>query len=396
VTVGSRLRQTVALARLNIRSIPLRFWMSVSTVVAIALVVAVLLAFLAMSNGFRQAQRSAGADDIAIVMRDGAQTEINSVVSREQTLLVEDGPGIARQDGRPLASAEIYVIVDGLRRSNGLRNNLPLRGLAAAGVALRHNIRITQGRMFRAGTNELVAGASVVREFAGFDVGKSLRFGPSTWTVVGVFGDGGTVRESELWADAGSVQSAFNRINVFQTIRARLTAPSQLATLKAFVAADPRLQLDVQSESEYFAEQATRSSDLVQKLGWPLAIIMAIGALAGALNTMYSSVAVRGAEIATLRAIGFGGFATFVGTLCEALVLALAGGILGVIAATLLFNGISASTLGANFTQVVYTFKVTPALCINALSLALVVGLVGGVFPALRAARQPIAGMLGE
>jgi putative ABC transport system permease protein len=349
-----------------------------------------------MSNGFRQAQSSAGADDIAIVMRDGAQTEINSVVSREQSLLVEAGPGIATQDGRPLASAEIYVIVDGLRRSNGLRNNLPLRGLAAAGVALRHNIRITQGRMFRPGTNELVAGASVVREFAGFDVGKSLRFGPSTWTVVGVFGDGGTVRESELWADAGSVQSAFNRINVFQTIRARLTAPSQLATLRAFVAADPRLQLDVQSEAEYFAEQATRSSDLVQKLGWPLAIIMAIGALAGALNTMYSSVAVRGAEIATLRAIGFGGFATFAGTLCEALVLALAGGIVGVIAAALLFNGISASTLGANFTQVVYTFKVTPALCINALSLALVVGLVGGIFPALRAARQPIAGMLGE
>jgi putative ABC transport system permease protein len=396
VIVGSRLRQSVALARMNIRSIPLRFWMSVSTVVAVALVVAVLLAFLAMSNGFRQAQSSAGADDIAIVMRDGAQTEINSVVSREQSSLVEEGPGIARQDGRPLVSAEIYVIVDGLRRSNGLRNNLPLRGLAAAGVALRHNIRIAQGRMFRPGTNELVAGQSVVREFSGFDVGKSLRFGQSTWTVVGVFGDGGTVRESELWADVGSVQSVFNRLNVFQTIRARLTAPSQLAALKAYVATDPRLKLDVQSEAEYFAEQAKRSSDLVQKLGWPLAIIMAIGALAGALNTMYSSVAVRGAEIATLRAIGFGGFATFVGTLCEALMLALAGGILGVIAAALLFNGISASTLGANFTQVVYTFKVTPALCINALSLALIVGLVGGVFPALRAARQPIAGMLGE
>jgi putative ABC transport system permease protein len=381
---------------MNILSIPLRFWMSVSTVVAIALVVAVLLAFLAMSNGFRQAQSSAGADDIAIVMRDGAQTEINSVVSREQSLLVEEGPGIARQDGRPLASAEIYVIVDGLRRSNGLRNNLPLRGLTAAGVALRHNIRIAQGRMFRPGTNELMAGQSVVREFSGFDVGQSLRFGQSTWTVVGVFGDGGTVRESELWADVGSVQSVFKRLNVFQTIRARLTTPSQLAALKAYVATDPRLKLDVQSEAEYFAEQSKRSSDLVQKLGWPLAIIMAVGALAGALNTMYSSVAARGAEIATLRAIGFGGFATFVGTLCEALVLALAGGILGVIAATLLFNGISASTLGANFTQVVYTFKVTPALCINALSLALVVGLVGGVFPALRAARQPIAGMLGE
>jgi putative ABC transport system permease protein len=311
-------------------------------------------------------------------------------------LLVEEAPGIARQDGRPLVSAEIYVIVDGLRRSNGLPNNLPLRGLTPAGVALRHNIRITQGRMFGAGTNELVVGQSVIREFSGFDVGKSLPLNQSTWTVVGVFEDGGTVRESELWADVGSVQSIFKRLNFFQTIRVRLTAPSRLAALKAYVAADPRLKLDVQSEAEYFAEQAKRSSDLVQKLGWPLAIVMAIGALAGALNTMYSSVAVRGAEIATLRAIGFGGFATFVGTLCEALVLALAGGILGVIAATLLFDGFSASTLGANFTQVVFTFKVTPVLCMNALSLALSVGLIGGVFPALRAARQPIAGMLGE
>ncbi len=388
--------QVVAIASMNVRSIPQRLWMSLSTVVAIALVVAVLLAFLTMGNGFRQAQSSAGAADIAILMRDGAQAEINSAVSREQADIVEEGPGIARQDGHPLVSAELYVIVDGISRSSGLRANLPLRGLPLAGVNLRHNVRITEGRLFQSGTNEIVAGRSVVREFTGFELGKTLRLGQSVWTIVGIFEDGGTVRESELWGDVGVVQSVFKRANFFQTIRARLASPASLAALKAYSSADPRLKLVVESEAEYFAEQAKQSSDLIQKLGWPLAIIMAIGALAGALNTMYSSVASRSTEIATLRAIGFGRIPTFVGTLAEALALAVAGGVVGVLAATLLFHGYSASTLSANFTQVVFTFKVTPALCVSALVLALIVGVVGGIFPAFRAARQPIVGMLGE
>jgi putative ABC transport system permease protein len=394
--MGRILSQVAAIASMNIRSIPQRLWMSLSTVVAIALVVAVLLAFLAMGNGFRQAQSSAGAADIAIMMRDGAQTEINSAVTREQADLIEEAPGIARQDGRPLVSAELYVIVDGTSRSNGLRANLPLRGLPLSGVALRHNVRIAEGRLFAAGTNEIVVGRSVTREFAGFDLGKTLRLGQSVWTVVGVFEDGCTVRESELWGDVGVVQSVFKRANFFQTIRARLVSPASLPALKAYVEADPRLKFSVQSETEYFAEQAKQSSSLIQKLGWPLAIIMAIGALAGALNTMYSSVASRGTEIATLRAIGFGRVPTFAGTLAEALTLAVIGGVVGIAAATLLFHGYSASTLSSNFTQVVFTFKVTPALCVSALVLALVVGLIGGVFPALRAARQPIVGMLGD
>ncbi len=388
--------QVAAIAAMNIRSIPQRLWMSLSTVVAVALVVAVLLAFLAMGNGFRQAQSSAGAADIAILLRDGAQTEINSAVTREQADLVEEAPGIARQDGRPLVSAELYVIVDGIRRSSGLRANLPLRGLPLTGVALRHNVRIAAGRLFRPGTSEIVVGRSVTREFTGFDLGRTLRLGQSVWTVVGIFEDGGTVRESELWGDVGVVQSVFKRANFFQTIRARLESPGALTTLRAYVDADPRLKLLVESEAEYFAEQASQTNDLIQKLGWPLAIIMAIGALAGALNTMYSSVASRSTEIATLRAIGFGRIPTFAGTLAEALALAMLGGIVGVAAATALFQGYSASTLSANFTQVVFTFKVTPALCVSALALALGVGTLGGIFPALRAARQPIAGMLGE
>ena len=394
--MGRITRQIVAIASMNIRSIPQRLWMSLSTVVAIALVVAVLLAFLAMGNGFRQAQSSAGAPDIAIMLRDGAQTEINSAVTREQADIVEEGPGIARQDGRPLVSAELYVIVDGVSRASHLRANLPLRGLPLTGIALRHNVRIAEGRLFQSGTNEIVVGRSVTREFEGFELGKTLRLGQSVWTIVGVFEDGGTVRESELWGDVGVVQSVFKRANYFQTIRVRLVSAAGLPALKAYVDGDPRLKLAVESEAEYFAEQARQSSDLIQKLGWPLAIIMAIGALAGALNTMYSSVASRGTEIATLRAIGFGRIPTFVGTLAEALALAVVGGIVGVVAATLLFQGYSASTLSSNFTQVVFTFKVTPALCGSALVLALVVGLIGGIFPAFRAARQPIVGMLGE
>ena len=396
MTVGRILRQIAAIASMNIRSIPQRLWMSLSTVVAIALVVAVLLAFLAMGNGFRQAQSSAGAADIAIMLRDGAQTEINSAVTREQADIVEEAPGIARLDGRPLVSAELYVIVDGVSRSSHLRANLPLRGLPLAGVALRHNVRITEGRLFQSGTNEIVVGRSVTREFEGFDLGKTLRLGQSVWTIVGVFEDGGTVRESELWGDVGVVQSVFKRSNFFQTIRVRLASAAALPALKAYVDGDPRLKLAVESEAEYFSEQAKQSSDLIQKLGWPLAIIMAIGALAGALNTMYSSVASRGTEIATLRAIGFGRIPTFVGTLAEALTLALIGGVVGILAATLLFQGYSASTLSSNFTQVVFTFKVTPALCASALVLALIVGVIGGIFPAFRAARQPIVGMLGE
>jgi putative ABC transport system permease protein len=224
--VGSLFRQAVAIAGMNVRSIPQRFWMSLSTVVAIALVVAVLLAFLAMANGFKKAQSSAGSADIVILTRDGAGAEINSVVSRDQGMLVAEGPGIVRDGDKPLVSGELYIVVDGTARSNGLKANLPLRGISAEGVALRHNIRIAEGRMFRSGTNEIIAGRGIVREFSGFDVGKTLRLGQSTWTVVGIFEDGGTVRESELWADVGVVQSAFNRLNIFQTFRARLSSPS--------------------------------------------------------------------------------------------------------------------------------------------------------------------------
>ena len=392
------LLQVAAVTLINIKSMPQRFWLSLSTVMAIALVVVVLLSFLAMANGFQQTLTSSGADDVAIVLRGGSQAEINSTVARDQVRLLEEAPGIARDaDGKPLLSAELYLVVDGVKRSSQTKANLPLRGIGTAGAAVRKGIRIVEGRMFNTGANEIVVGKALLREFQGLEIGQVVPFATSRWTVVGIFEANGSVFESEIWADLPVVQSLFNRNNIFQTVRARLQTPAALDALQRFVEADPRLKLDVKSEAAYFAEQASQTSDLIQKLGWPLSITMALGALAGALNTMYSSVAARAAEIATLRAIGFGGFPAFIGTLVESLILAALGGLLGSIATTLAFQGFSASTLGASFTQVVFSFSLSPALVIEALLLALAVGFAGGLLPALRAARLPIvAGLSGS
>ena len=393
----SLLLQIVAVTAINLKSMPQRLWLSLSTVMAVALVVMVLLSFLAMANGFRRTIEGAGAPDIAVVLRGGSQAEINSVVMRDQVRLIEEGPGIARgADGKPLVSAELYLTVDGVKRSTGTKANLPLRGIGAAGAALRRDVKLVSGRMFQPGSDEIVVGQALLREFQGFDLGQTVSFGTSRWTVVGIFSTGGSVFESEIWADLSVVQSLFKRTNSFQTVRARLQSPAALAELKAYSDGDPRLKLDVKSEAEYFADQAAQTSDLIQKLGWPLAIAMAFGALAGALNTMYSSVAARAVEIATLRAIGFGGFPAFVGTLAESLVLAALGGVIGAAATYFIFDGFSASTLGASFTQVVFSFHLSPKLIGQGIVLALVVGLIGGLLPAYRAARMPIvAGLYG-
>ena len=282
------LLQIGAVTAINLKSIPKRFWLSLSTVVAVALVVIVLLAFLAMADGFRRTVAGSGSPDVAVVLRAGAEAELNSVVARDQVRLIEAAPGIAKNaGGKPLVSAELYLVVDGIKRSSNTKANLPLRGIGAEGAAIRDNVKIIEGRMFKSGANEVVAGKSLISEFAGFELGKTVRFGTSNWTIVGVFDAGGSVFESELWADLPVVQSLFNRNNTFQTVRARLQSPDRLDDLKSYVDNDPRLKLDVLSEADYFAEQASQTSDLIQKLGWPLAIAMALGALAGALNTMY-------------------------------------------------------------------------------------------------------------
>lgn len=393
----SLLLQIKAVTTINLKSLPQRLWLSLSTVIAIGLVVMVLLSFLAMANGFQRTIEGSGAPDIAVLLRAGSQSELNSVVTHDQARLIAEAPGIAKSAaGKPLVSSELYITVDGLKRSTQTKANLPLRGIGPEGATLRHGITLTAGRMFKPGSNEIVVGQALIGEFQGFELNQTVTFGTSRWTVVGVFSAGGTVFESEIWADLPVVQSLFKRNNVVQTIRARLTTPGALTELKAYNDNDPRLKLDVKSEDAYFAEQASQTSDLIQKLGWPLAIAMAFGALSGALNTMYSSVAARATEIATLRAIGFGGFAAFAGTLIESLVLAAIGGVVGAVATYLIFDGFTASTLGASFTQVVFNFRLGPDLILQGVLLALIVGLAGGLFPAIRAARMPIvAGLYG-
>ena len=384
------LSQITSVISMNIRSIPQRFWMSLATIIAVAVVVAVLLAFLAMANGFRTTLQGSGSEELAVLMRTGSQAEINSVLSREQVNLIAESPGIARDASGPLMSPELYLIVDGKKKGTLTKANLPFRGIDERGLDLRPNIRIVQGRMFEPGKNEIVVGEAILREFSGFELGNTIKLGRAQWQVVGVFSAGGSIFDSELWADIRTVQSQFERGNTVQIVRAKLVTPSDVTAIADTIKADQRLNLEVKTEKAFYQEQSQGISDLIFYIGWPLAIAMALGALAGALNTMYNSVAQRSGEIATLRAIGFPGLPVFCGTLFESLVLALLGGILGAFAAFLFFDGLTTSTLGSSFTQIVFKFDMNADVLIDGIVLALIIGFVGGFFPAMRAARLPV------
>lgn len=388
--MASVLSQSAAVISMNIRSLPRRIWMSLAMVLASAVVVAILLAFLAMAKGFQVTLEGAGSDDVAFLMRSGSAAELNSSVSRDQVNIIETAPGLLRDERGVVMSPELYVIVDGIKKSSLTEANIPIRGVESRAAELRRSFQLTSGRMFRPGTDELIAGEGILREFNGFELGQTVSFGKYQWQVVGVFNTGGNVFESELWADAKVIQNLYNRGSGYQTVRARLNSPQALDELKAFVEADPRLFLEVQTEAEYFAGQST-GLNYMAIFGKVVSAVMALGALAGALNTMYTSVADRAKEIATLRAIGFSNVSAFIGTMVEAMVLAVLGGLIGAAAAFLLFDGLSASTLGGSFTQVVFQFELTGDLLIQAAWMALIIGFLSGVFPAWRAARLPVA-----
>lgn len=395
--MGRTLSQIAAVTAMNLRSLPQRKWTSLATVVAIALVTGVLLAFLAMANGFQATVAGTGAPDVMIALRKGSGNEINSILSREQVLLLGEAPGLAKgADGKPLLSPELYVIVDGIKKSSNTKANLPLRGLGPLADEVRRGIRVVAGRMFRPGTNELVVGRAVQKQFRGFELGAKIRLASQNWVVVGEFEAGGTVFESEIWADVAVLQGLYQRGSTVQTMRARLSDPAQLDKIRTFSDADPRLKLDIRSETDFYAGQSRNIGDLILYLGWPLAIAMSFGAIAGALNTMFASVDARTREIATLRAIGFRGTPAFIGTMVESLILAAIGGVVGAIGTYLFFDGVSAATLGSNFTQVVFSLKLSWSLVLQGLILAVIIGVVGGVFPAWRAARVPLLAAFKE
>ncbi len=386
------LSQISAVTAMNVRSLPQRFWTAAATVVAIALVTGVLLGFLALSNGFRATLNGTGSDKVAVILREGSSgSELNSTLGRESQQLIAEAPGIARSaDGTPAISGELYVIVNGQRRSTGLKANMPLRGVGPKALEVRDGVTISEGRMFTPGLAEIVVGKGVVAQFEGFDIGQNVRLSGQDWKVVGIFDANGSVFESELWADAAVLQSVANRGSTVSVIRAKLDGSDGVQKIIDYAKTDQRLKLDVKSERAFYAGQARGISDLVMYLGWPLAILMSFGAIAGALNTMYASVDARMKETATLRAIGFGGLPAFIGTMVEALLLSLIGGIIGAIAVYFLFNGLTASTMGGGFTQVVFKLQLTPVLVLTGILLALAVGFIGGLFPALRAARVPL------
>ncbi|WP_444906787.1 ABC transporter permease [Microbulbifer sp. SSSA008] len=387
--MGSLVAQIVSVTLMNLGSLRRRLWMSLAMVFASAVVVAILLAFLAMAKGFEATMSGAGSSQIAILMREGSASEINSVILQDQVNLIAESAGVARDTNGPLVSPELYVIVDGLKKSTGTEANIPLRGLNETGMAMRNNMRMVEGRMFTPGTNEMIVGEGVLREFNGFEIGKEVRFGKNLWTVVGVFSTGGNIFESELWADIKIIQSHYNRGNSYQSIRLQLENDGDLKPIQETIKREPRLNLEAQTEQEYFASQG-KQLQYIATFGWIISSVMALGALAGALNTMYTSVADRAREIATLRALGFSNFSAFCGTIAEAMVLAVAGGLLGSLAAYLFFDGLNTSTLGGSFTQVVFSFEMSPDLFVQGAVLALVIGFISGFFPAWRAARMPV------
>jgi len=383
------LRQIIAITLLSLRSIPERWGPSLVIIVGLAGVVAVFTALLAMAEGFQSTLKSTGRDDIALVLRGGSSAELNSGLLRDQTTLIKQTPGIRQGgDGQPLASAEMIVIAELLKAGEKTGSNITVRGVEPAAFALRPHLKIVDGRSFQPGLRELIVGRGVTQQFEGVKLGETLRMRGSDWTVVGTF-ESGDANESELWTDVEVAQTTFNRRG-YSSVRLQLGKPADLNSIKDSLTADPRLNVDVESEQQYYSGQTKQFRQTIGMLAGVVTLIMALGATFAALNTMYAAVGTRAREIATLRAIGFGGTPVVISVMIESLVLALVGGTIGALLAYLLFNNMAVSTLGANFTQVVFQFKVTPALVQNGLLIAIAIGMIGGLLPALRAARQPI------
>ncbi|MBB4234181.1 putative ABC transport system permease protein [Rhizobium esperanzae] len=386
--------------RVNLGSLPRRLAISLSMVLSVALVVAVLTGFLAMARGFGATLAGAGSPDIAVILGGGTNQETGSDVPADairSLAAVRGDSGIVGDGvGEPVLSRETIVPID-VRGSDGAEQTLSLRGMDPAGLDLRSRARLSQGRMFASGAREIVVGARIAEAFPGFAVGQTVRFGAVDWTVAGHFTAGGSAFESEIWADLDAVQSAFDRQGQVQSLRVRLAGgdpATALAVLRQRLSDISGTPLTAVSEADLYAAQAERTESLIHLFGWPIALLMAIGATAGALNTMMSSVSDRAIEIATLRLLGFSRLPAFAATWVEAVLLSAAGAVVGVIGSRLAFNGWQASTMGANNTKMAFQLDVTADVILTAGLLGLAVGVIGGALPALAAARLPLSSAL--
>jgi putative ABC transport system permease protein len=391
------LTQILTITAMNLRNLGERKTSSIVAVVGIAGVVAILVGVLSMREGFRATLELSGSDDVAIVLRGGSNDEMSSGLTLDATRIIADASGVARAGDTPLSSPELYVVVDVPMRSTGTAANVPLRGVSALAPQLRQHFKLVSGHLFTPGRFEIMVGRGAALQFAGLDLGKHVRWGNTDWEVVGIFEDAGSVSESEVWTDATVLQGAYQRGSSYQSVRVKLANSSALQGLKDALSTDPRLNVHVYTEREYYAAQAKTLSTLISSVGYTVAVLMGIGAIFAALNTMYSAVAARTREIATLRALGFGAGPVVVSVLAEALALGLIGALLGSALAYFGFNGIRTSTLNwSSFSQITFAFAVTPKLLVQGLCYALILAFIGGVMPGWRAARLPITTGLRE
>jgi putative ABC transport system permease protein len=391
------IRQAITVTLVSLYTIPQRLNSAAVAIVGIMGVVVVFIAVLSIGEGFKAAMTNAGKTDRAIVMRSGADSEMSSGLAGADVDIIKQMPGIRHEGVVSTASAEMFVVLNVNRRSTDTPANVPLRGVDTTALAVRYDARVTRGRMFTFGTNEVVVGRQANGQFAGLNVGDTLSTGKAAWQVVGMFETGGTVAETEIWCDVRVLQGVYQRGNSYQSVLVHLDSPAAFDAFKDKATSDPRLDVQVKRESDYYAEQSVGVTNLIQGVGYVVAALMGIGAIFGAWLTMYSAVVTRTREIATLRALGFGSGAVLISVIGESVFLALIGGAIGASLAYVGFNGYQASTMNwQTFSQVAFEFAVTPRLLTTGLIYALVMGLLASLFPAIRAARLPISKALRE
>ncbi|HEX4299757.1 MAG TPA: ABC transporter permease [Gammaproteobacteria bacterium] len=380
---------------LNFGNLKARLDSSLVAVIGFTGVIMVFVAVFAIRDGFDSTLRESGSPDVAVVLRGGAGAEVNSVLSVNDAKQVASAPGIKAGANGPVTSNELLVQLSMPKIDSGTDANVPFRGVDAAAFLVHDKVRVVEGRNFQPGLNEVIVGVRASHEYKGLHLNDVIHSGPYQWKVVGLFDDGG-VYASEVWGDITVMQSAYKRGSSLESVYVKLTTPGDLQQFKDFLTSDPQLTVSVERETEFYAEQSKAMNAFITYAGAFIALLMGIGAIFGAVNTMYNSVSSRAAEIATLRALGFGRSPVLLSVLVEGMLLGLIGGSIGGILAYVMFNGIETSTMGSNFAQLAFSFRVTPALLVEGAIFALLMGLLGGLLPAIRAVRMPIASSLRQ
>jgi putative ABC transport system permease protein len=391
------IKQIIAVTALNLRTIPARLGSSAVGVVGIAGVVVVFVSVLSIAAGFSAAMQGAGSPERAIITRSGADDEMSSILLGPEIELIKQAPGIMHEGQTAIASGELFVILAVPKKTTGTDANVPMRGIEPTVMKVRTDASLVAGRMLEFGTNEVIVGRGANSQFTGLNVGDEMRSGQQSWKIVGIFEQDGGVSETEIWCDARTLQGAYRRGNSYQSVLARLEGAGSFDAFKDWLTTNKQLSVNVRRESDYYISQSRIMTQLINGIGIGIGVLMGLGAVFGAILTMYTAVASRTREIATLRALGFNRISVVISVLGEALALGAIGGAIGGALAYVAFNGYQTSTMNfQTFSQVAFAFLVTPTLLMMGLIYALALGLIGGLFPAIRAARLPIPSALRE